>query len=84
MKVKELKEILNSLSDDLEIVMSSDAEGNNYHYLRNISTEPELVCSGDSYCMQIGYSKLTPELEKLGYSEGDVISNGIRCIVIWP
>ena len=31
-----------------------------------------------------GYAELTPELERQGYGEDDIIEGGVRCVVLWP
>jgi hypothetical protein len=36
MKVKELKRILNKLDEELEVMMSTDEEGNGYGLLRSV------------------------------------------------
>ena len=43
MKVKELILKLNELNQDSEIVMSSDAEGNNYANIEKISEDAEVI-----------------------------------------
>jgi hypothetical protein len=39
MKVVELKNILSGFPDEMDIYMSSDAEGNNYHSVDTVSRE---------------------------------------------
>ena len=53
MNIKELKELINDLPDDMDIIMSSDSEGNNYSPLSNVDPNyiyiPDNSWSGDVY-----------------------------------
>lgn len=73
MKVKELIEELKKVDGDRVIILQKDAEGNGYSPLAGLDSEvnyrADSTWSGD-----IGYQKLTPELRKQGYSDGDIIS----------
>ena len=80
MKASELAKILLE-NPDWDILMSIDPEGNGYHLLDGIG---ENVYREDRYECEIGYSKLTPKLESMGYSEEDVMEDGIPCYVLWP
>lgn len=81
MKAKQLKEILAQCDDDDVIIIASDPEGNSFHQLGELSVG---VYAWDDEEEEIGIRKLTLELEKDGYSEEDVMKNGIFCTVLWP
>lgn len=53
MTIKELKELIKDLPDDMEIIMQKDAEGNGYSPLEDVGTEcvyiPENTYSGQVY-----------------------------------
>jgi hypothetical protein len=77
--VKELIAQLALLDPDAVVIMQRDPEGNGY-----------APCSGadgngswDKNEGEYGYATLTPELERQGYSEEDIIS-GVPAVVIWP
>ena len=82
MNVKELKEILNKADDNDLVVLASDAEGNSYSPLYNTQ-----LCSyslESSSEIEVGLRELTPELIKEGYSEDDLIEDGVNAIVLYP
>ena len=84
MKVSRLKELLAQCNDNDDIIMSSDSEGNSFHPLSEEGVSIGVYAwDGECYA-EIGLRELTPELEKEGYSEDDVIEDGIPCIVLWP
>ena len=76
--VKELVEHLQHYNQDAVIVMSSDEEGNDYHYLRNLE---ELMYDPED--RWVGYAEITDELRKQGYTEEDVMEGGILALVLW-
>jgi hypothetical protein len=73
MKVKELKKLLEIVDDERIIILQKDAEGNGYSPLIEIDAEvnyrADSTWSGD-----IGFEKLTADLRKQGYSDGDIVS----------
>ena len=81
MKIKQLKGILNKYDDNLEVVISSDGEGNSYDILRSIEKG---TFEKEDYDIRIGLEKLTPELAEQGYSEDDVLTNGSPCLILYP
>lgn len=79
MTVKELRELLMSLPDDTEIILSIDAEGNAFHPL-------ETATPG---CIYIEGEILDDDWdnEEAGMSQDeweDLKANNPRCIVLWP
>ncbi len=80
--VGQLKHFLSKLDDDRLIVLSSDAEGNNYSPLELIESgayEAETAWRGGAYL-----EKLTPELIGRGFSQEDVSEDGQQAIFLYP
>jgi len=82
MKVAELIEQLKKEDPASVVVMAKDSEGNSYSPLSDFWNgvyRAETTWSGE-----VGYDKLTPELEKAGYSEEDIIEDGESAIILCP
>ena len=77
MNVKELKALLRNLDDDTLVVLSSDAEGNQYSKLVQVDL---MQYDGES----VGLNELTPEAKAQGYTEEDVMENGTHAVVLYP
>ena len=79
--IKQLQEIENKVR---VVIMSKDAEGNGYSPLSNLQEsayEADSTWSGEI----LMEGKLTPELIKQGYSEGDMENdNSQAAIILWP
>lgn len=83
MTVQELIDKLEEVEDKNQIViMSKDAEGNNFSPFAHMSAQA--YRSDSTWSGEIGLEELTPELEEHGYSEGDVMEDGMPAIVLWP
>jgi len=78
MNVKELIEILKDQDPDTEIVIQGDAEGNNYMILENYWNGGFNVDNEEA-----GLMELTGQLKKEGYTEEDVVENGITALFLW-
>lgn len=81
MKNRDLKAILNQHDDELDIIISSDSEGNSYDTLQTVELGR---FKKEDYSVRIGLEKLTPELAEQGYSEDDVLTNGSPCLILYP
>ena len=84
MKVKELKQLLDTFNEDDEVVLSKDSEGNGFSPLSGTSQQvyvPETTWYGSIYEKEI-----TEEMRKEGYSEEDTYqgNDGINAVVLWP
>lgn len=82
MTVKQLINLLKKEDQDRIVILSKDGEGNSYSPLDSFykcSYRADSTWSGE-----IGLEKLTTELEKSGYSEEDVISDGEPALVLYP
>lgn len=82
MKVKELKELLGKIDDNCVVIMSKDAEGNNFSPLAELE-DSHCYLADSTWSGEIGLKILTPELMKEGFSEEDVI-DGEPALVLWP
>ncbi len=78
MKAKELIKILQE-DPEREIVLSRDSEGNGYGALYSVS-----ACKFNKKEAEIGLEELTPDLKAIGYSEDDVMKNGVKAFVLYP
>jgi len=82
--VGQLKEILAEHDDDRVVILSSDAEGNRFSPLANDAIwsgayRPKNTWSGES-----GLDVLTNEDIESGYSEDDVITDGVKALFLVP
>lgn len=70
MTVKELKEILKDLPDNMEVILSRDEEGNAFHPLAGTGVSP---CTINDYGIDV-------------YSDDDELAEGLthHCLVLWP
>lgn len=68
MNVKELKEALNNLPDDMEVIMQMDAEGNGYSPLRGADPQgiyvPDSTYAGEVYDAKWSASDAAMEKEE--------------------
>jgi len=78
MKVSELIEILKSCNPDDVVVMSKDGEGN--HYSRLHSAEMYYRFNDG----EIGLRELSELDRSHGYSDEDIMEDGVDCVVLWP
>lgn len=85
MKVKDLIKALKTCNPNEVVVMSSDAEGNSYSKLGELSIgmfTPNRFGTGD-----ISLRELTPELEKEGCTQedvGDPKKGALHCVILSP
>lgn len=86
MTVKELIAILQEIDiisgGDRQVIMSSDAEGNNYSPLSQIHIMAyRPTCS---YSGEVGLEELTDKDREMGCEEEDVIVDGQPAIIFYP
>lgn len=83
MNVKELKEILNELPDDMEVILQKDSEGNGYSPLSGGDAEaiyvPESTWSGDVYS-----SKWTADDADMNNDEWKEILSNPKALILYP
>lgn len=83
MTVCELIKLLQAEDPELFVVLSKDAEGNGYSPLFGVTSnsvyEAESTWSGE-----VGLQTLTPELIEQGFTEEDVKTTGVPCLVLDP
>lgn len=85
MIVKELKEILKDIDDNRIVILQKDGEGNGYSPLEVIDDTCNYRADS-TWSGEVGYEKLTKELIKQGYSDGDIVSgDGAEpCVIFVP
>lgn len=83
MTVKELIKELETCDPELPIILQKDAEGNGYSPLAGVDGEDSAYQADSTWNGEVGLRKLTPELEKQGYGEEDIMQ-GEPCVVLWP
>lgn len=69
--VKDLKEQLAELPDDLVLILQRDDEGNGYRYARGLDADNLVFVKGCYNEGDVMFMTLTDELEADGYSEED-------------
>lgn len=83
MKVKDLKELIKNLPDDMQIVMSSDGEGNSYSPLSggdyNSVYVPESTWSGNIF-----YCGWTSDEACMEEEEWQKLLEEPKCLVLYP
>lgn len=82
MKVKQLKELLKNIDDERIVILQKDGEGNGYSPLYCIDDESVYVADS-TWSGDVRFPKLTPDLEKLGYSEEDC-GDGEPALILVP
>jgi len=75
--VKKLRDLLRDIDGSRVVLLSIDEEGNGFNELRSVSRN---CVTGNG---QIKLEKLTPDLEKLGFTNEDV-GKGKPAIILWP
>ena len=83
MKVKELIELLKQENQEKLVIMSSDGEGNSFSPLCDFG-DTDCYLADSTYSGEMGYSKLTKKQKADGYGAGDILTNGVPALVIYP
>lgn len=89
MKVKELKELLATLDDDMEVIMSKDGEGNSYSPLADYSDQyrynPDSTWSGELTSEErCAEEREEDGLKGLCEHTDCRYGEGIPAVVLWP
>lgn len=79
MKVKELIKILQKEDPERLVVLSCDEEGNYYSPLSALN-----LGKYNKESHAVGLESLTRELEESGYSEEDVMEDGVKALILYP
>ena len=84
MKVIELIELLQKEDPDDLVVMSKDGEGNSFSPFCDINRCQYLADS--TWSGETSLRKLTPELQKDGFTEEDIFNDpdAVKAISLWP
>lgn len=81
MKVSELIEALKGMDQDLVVLVASDPEGNEHRELDGITRQAWDLESGE---IGLTPDQLDEKAIRQGYSEEDVIDDGVECVCLWP
>ena len=83
MNVKELKELLESLPDDMEVILQKDSEGNGYDSLRGGDSDCvyEIDKFGDQYVWDMEWSAYDAGMEE---DEWEEVKNKPRVLILYP
>lgn len=81
MNIKQLIKQLGQYPEDLEVIIASDPEGNDFHSLYEVSDhgwleEERMLC--------LTPEMLTDDLRKQGFTEDDVYEEAPRVVCLWP
>jgi hypothetical protein len=83
MKLYELKEEIDNLiaegHGDREVICSKDGEGNGYSPFYEFATG-----AWNEEWNEVGVDELTDELRSQGFTDDDVMEDGVPAIVIYP
>lgn len=82
--VKYLLEILKDLPEEMPVIISKDAEGNNYSPLASVITSNCGYVPQCSWAGEIKLLFLDEELRSLGYSEEDLDGKAVPCVLLKP
>jgi hypothetical protein len=80
--VGELIEKLKQEDPKRIVVMAKDSEGNSYSPLASFWAGA--YCAENTWSGEVGFEKLTPEDEKDGFTEDDVLEGGRPAIILSP
>lgn len=83
MKIKTLISKLQKLDADFEVILSSDAEGNNYSPIGLVYYKDGLKFLDDGYGFQM-YEKSDVSNDKQDFPSIDDYNKGENCIVLYP
>lgn len=81
MTVRELIKELSKINKDREVLLSGDPEGNTKWLFDGLELAAYRNDGGE---LSTGLERLTPSLEKRGYTADDVVENGKPCVVLYP
>ena len=76
--VQQLMEKLSAVDPKRVVILASDAEMNGFHPLTNALIE------GSYKNGEFGLENLTDEERKLGYTEEDIIKDGMPAVILVP
>lgn len=83
MNIKELKEAIASLPDEMEIILQKDSEGNGYSRLAGVDHDavyiPDGTWSGDVYSME-----WTAEEADMSEEEWQELKETQRALILYP
>ncbi len=84
MTVKDLRDALAGLPDDMLVICQKDGEGNGYSPLAGADGENNSYVADTTWSGDVGLTKLTKEAKAKGYAKEDVVKDGVPCLVLYP
>lgn len=82
MSVKELIEMLNGFEQEAEVIMQKDGEGNEHSPLAGLWFGRYRADS--TWSSEVGLAGLDDELRERGYTEEDVMEDGVAAVILSP
>lgn len=82
MKVKDLKDLINNLDDDMEVILQKDSEGNGYSPLSG--GDEAVYVAESSYSGDVYSLNWSAEDCDLSEDEWEKIKKQPHCIVLYP
>lgn len=84
MKVIELIELLKTLPEDTQVILSKDSEGNSYSPLSSVAVDmvyvPETTWCGEVYSI----TEDDKDEDHWDEEEWEELKNKPKCVVLWP
>ena len=84
MNVKELRDALAGLPDDMPVILQKDAEGNGYSPLYGVDGENAAYVARTTWDGEVKRRRLSDEDRAAGFCDEDVSTDGAPCVVLWP
>lgn len=87
MKVSALIKALQACDPNAIVVLSTDAEGNDHRPVSYADASRHYCPDPDGHSGEVRYLALTPELERRGFGEEDLVGerpNAVPCVVLFP
>ena len=85
MTVKELRDALATMPDDLLVILQRDGEGNGYSPIAGADGDNNAYVADTTYSGHVRLRALTPEAIRRGYTSEDVAPDvAPPCLVLYP
>lgn len=85
MTVKELREALVGLPDDMPVIIQQEGGvENGYSPLSSAEGDNQAYVEEETWCGTVKCQRLTEELRAKGFTNDDVAEGGVPCLVLCP
>ncbi len=84
MTIKDLREALVGLPDNMPVICQKDGEGNGYSPLAGADRDNNSYVAESTWSGSVKLTKLTHKALLKGYDEEDVAEGGVPCLVLYP